>query len=295
MPSFPELVFATPRKLPKASRVKGRVVVLDIAFAGGAGGARFETVTQPFLEGLGDRLAMWIDHHDHERHGDFASDPRFVLRKKAEHPACPELVTTERVERAGAVDSIVCHVDFDGLCAAAKWIRGGVEPYPGADEDARILDTCIGTPSARAATLDKALRVRPNDDALRGMIVRFLADGATDPGLLAPIRAYASDFDRIETATHELARYGQVDEGVAIYDLRGRELPRYDKTMLLLLGQERARVSAVCDDVTLTVAARFDSGLDLVAALGLEGGMPTRVSVQATRYEETLRILRTLG
>ena len=39
-----------------------------------------------------------------------------------------------RVEAAGPIDTICCHLDFDGLCSAAKWIRGGLEPYPeGAD------------------------------------------------------------------------------------------------------------------------------------------------------------------
>ena len=55
---FPILAYGTPRKLPKADSLPGRVVVLDIAFAASAGGASFEKVTLPFIEGLGDRLAM---------------------------------------------------------------------------------------------------------------------------------------------------------------------------------------------------------------------------------------------
>ena len=85
------------------------------------------------LDGLGDRLAMWIDHHDHVMHARYAGDARFVLSTKAEHGACPEMVTPELVARAGQVDTVCCHTDFDGLCSAAKWMRAGVEPYPGAD------------------------------------------------------------------------------------------------------------------------------------------------------------------
>lgn len=295
MATFPALAYATPRKLPKASKLVGRVVVLDIAFAGGAGGARFETVTEPFLRGLGDRLAMWIDHHDHELHPRFADDPRFVLRTKREHPACPELVTEARVAAAGPVDTIVCHVDFDGLCAAAKWIRGGVPPYPEADADARAVDTCIGRPSPLGALVDRALRARPNDDGMRGIVVRFLAGGAADAGLRALVRERAAEYDVIEAETRALARRYIVEEGLALCDLRGVEVGRVDKTELLLLGQERARIAALVDDKTLTVAAAFDSGVDLVSALGLQGGMPTRVSVASDLTEELLPRLRALS
>ena len=77
---LPHLAFASPRLLPRADKVPGRVVVLDIAFAATVGSSvSFEKTTAPFLAGLGDRLAAWVDHHDHERHAEFAHDPRFVL------------------------------------------------------------------------------------------------------------------------------------------------------------------------------------------------------------------------
>jgi hypothetical protein len=65
---LPHLTFATQRKLPKASTVPGRVAVLDIAFAADGTGHSFDKVTRPFLDGLGERLAVWVDHHDHELH-----------------------------------------------------------------------------------------------------------------------------------------------------------------------------------------------------------------------------------
>jgi hypothetical protein len=73
------LAFGTPRKLPKASQLQGRVAVLDIAFAGSSGGGGFEKVTRPFIDALGARLGVWVDHHDHEEHENFRSDSRFVL------------------------------------------------------------------------------------------------------------------------------------------------------------------------------------------------------------------------
>jgi hypothetical protein len=280
---FPLVAYGTPRKLPKPASLKGRVVVLDVAFAAaGAGGVSFERTTKPFIDGLGDRLAMWIDHHDHVKHALYKDDPRFVLRTKAEHGACPEMVTEQLVQQAGTIDTICCHTDFDGLCAAAKWIRAGVEPYPGADADARAIDTRLGTPSDLAATVDRALRGRPNDEGLRGLIVRFLAEGAGDKGLLERIEEAAAVFRNHEDEARRLALEYRVENDVAIVDA-SQARTHYDKTLLLLLGQERARVSVVHDKTTVTAAARFDSGVDLLEKLGLEGGMPTRVSVSIGR------------
>ena len=144
----PELAFASPRKLPRARELKGRVVVLDVAFASEASGGGFEKITLPFIEELGPRLAGWVDHHDHVMHDEYRRRSAVRARTKAEHGACPEMVTPELVARIGPVDTIVCHTDFDGLCSAAKWLRGGTEPYAGADDDARAIDTRIGAPSA---------------------------------------------------------------------------------------------------------------------------------------------------
>ena len=294
MQLFPHLAYGTPRKLPKASALPGRVVVLDVAFAANAGGASFDKVTLPFIDGLGDRLAMWIDHHDHEKHAAYADDPRFILRTKAQHGACPEMVTQERVAMAGQVDTICCHTDFDGLCSAAKWIRGGVEPYEGADDDARAIDTRLGVPSERASLLDKALRGKPRDEGLRGLMVRYLADGAHDQALYGEFENAATAFIAMERESKRLATRYLVDDGIAVCDARERS-GHYDKTSLLLLGQEIAPVSLVHDESTVTIAARFDSGIDLLSALGLNGGMPTRVSVSASKLEQTLVALKQLN
>jgi hypothetical protein len=288
---FPHIAFGTPRKLPSPGKLEGRVVVLDIAFASSAGGATYAKVTKRFIDKLGARLAMWIDHHDHEMHAAFADDPRFVLATKSEHPACPEMVTPERVKWAGAIDTICCHGDFDGICSAAKWIRLGEEPYEGADQDARCIDTRLGVPSERARTLDRALRARPRDDAMRGVMLRFLATGATDRGLYEQITEAADKLRPYEHESRRLAKSYRFVGDVAVVDARVRQGP-YDKTLLLLLGQERAPISVVHDETTVTAAARFDSGIDIVSILGLEGGMPTVVSVSASELDSVLDRLR---
>lgn len=287
---FPHIAYGTPRKLPKPKDLPGRVVVLDIAFAADTGGATFEKVTGRFLDGLGDRLAMWIDHHDHVLHADYADDPRFVLATKAQHGACPEMVTPERVAAAGEIGTICCHVDFDGLCAAAKWICNGEEPYAGADADAHAIDTRMGTPSPRAAAIDRALRARFRDDGLKGIVIRFLATGATDTGLWQPIAEAASELEVMEDEARRLAVGYHIENDVAVVDATEHR-GSYDKTCLLLLGQERARVAVVYDRTTVTCAARFDSGVNLLAMFDLDGGMPTRVSVPRKRLEFVLQQL----
>ncbi len=296
-PSLPELAFTTPRKLPKVRDLRGRVVVLDVAFASEASGGGFEKITRPFIDALGSRLAAWVDHHDSSEHARYAGDPRFVLATKAEHGACPEMVTPELVTRVGSVDTIVCHTDFDGLVSAAKWIRGGIEPYEGADDDAWAVDTRLKRAGPTGERFDRALRARPHDHGLFGLVVRHLATGLTDASLFAVVDAAAAELLPIEAETRRVAeRYVRVPPGVALVDITPAEgaptpPPRVDKTQLLLLGQEREPVSVVIDRDTITVAARFDSGLDFLKLLGLSGGMPTRVSVPKTRLGDLLRAL----
>jgi len=293
---YPTLAFASPRKLPKAKELNGRVVVLDIAFASEASGRGFDDITRPFLDQLGSRLVGWIDHHDHVLHAKYEADPRFVLATKAQHGACPEMVTPEIVARIGPADTVVCHNDFDGLCSAAKWIREGREPYPGADDDARAIDTRIGTPSPIGARFDRALRARPRDVALFGLVVRHLASGLVDASLWQRIDEAANELTAIEQATREIAaRYAILPLSGPAPNLAFLEATdqhgRYDKTLLLLMGQARARVAMLLDRDTLTLAAPFDSGLDFLSILGLSGGMPTLVSVQKERLREALEKL----
>jgi hypothetical protein len=207
------------------------------------------------------------------------------------------MVTPEVIARIGPVETIVCHTDFDGLCSAAKWLRGGTEPYPGADADARAIDTRTGHPSPTGQRIDRALRARPRDLALFGIIVRHLSGGLSDPSLWEPIDQAAAELAPIEELTRKIAaQYRVIDlqashvvpsavRSVAFVDATAQH-GKYDKTLLLLLGQERASLAVILDMDTLTLAARYGSGVSFLDMLGLSGGMPTVVSVPKSRMQE---------
>ncbi len=195
------------------------------------------------------------------------------------------------VERIGPVDTIVCHTDFDGLASAAKWMRGGVEPYEGCDADSYAIDTRLGKPSRVAERIDRAIRGRPRDSGLFGVVVRHLATGLSDAALWEPIDAAAAELVPIEEETRRAAqRYVRLPPGVAVVDVT-HGFGKIDKTLLLLLGQEREVVSVVIDGNTISVAARFDSGQDFLKLFNLAGGMPTRVSVPRSRMRHVFAAL----
>ncbi len=260
------------------------MAVLDVAFASEGGGASFDKTTLPFIKGLGSRLAAWVDHHDHERHADYVGDPRFILTTKAQHGACPELVTPEVVRAAGPVDTVAMHLDLDGLYSGAKWVLGGVEPYEGADADARAVDTRRGPARARSRSrIDRALRARFRDETLKHRVIQYLVARTKAPVLWEEIERRRALIDPLLDESRRLAD-GFRDRRTASPTSRRRGKP-YDKTELLLLGQERAPVAVVRDSGSLTIAADFESGFDFVKMFDLGGGMPTRVTVPEARHE----------
>jgi hypothetical protein len=192
------------------------------------------------------------------------------------------------------VDTVVCHTDFDGLASAAKWVRGGTEPYAGADADAWAIDTRLGRPSPSGARFDRALRARPTDAALFGIIVRHMASGLSDASLWEIVDRAAAELAPIEAETRRVAEaYVRLPPGVAVVNVPrssapGARMARIDKTELLLLGQKLEPISIVIDRDTVTVAARFDSGHNFLKLLGLSGGMPTRVSIPRSRLSGLL-------
>ena len=192
------------------------------------------------------------------------------------------------VKEAGPIDTLVCHVDLDGLYAAAKWILEGQEPYPGADEDARAVDTRLFEPGPTGLLIDNALRAHFRDESLKHRIVRYLVGKLKDQQLHREIAEAAADFERMADEARRLAtRYQK--RGRAVYvDASCESRRSYDKTLLLLEGQKLAPVAIVRDAGMITLAAAFDSGINFIELFGLGGGMPTRVSIAESRLDEVL-------
>jgi hypothetical protein len=285
-----EVIFATPFRLPKTSDLGQSVVVLDVAFCATGAKRSYEEITLPFIQTLGDRLKLWIDHHDHERNADWVNDHRFVLVSRLDHPACPELVTPERVQAAGRVDTIICHHDFDGIASAARFLRGGIDPYPGCEADARAIDSRVGQASERALRLAGALAVR-HDDVLRRLVLGSLVNGRESSEQAKQIdRAFQSYKQRSHRAKM-LAAKGERIGALLVLDHRGNK-EKVDRTVALLEGQKRAPIALFLgDDGRLTLACDADLNLDFCEVFQTGGGMKNRVTLSMDRLDEVIRKL----
>ncbi len=308
---MPKVVFAQPFEVNEAlaRQLEGKVVVLDVAFCADTPRSTYVTTTLPFIQALGERLVFWIDHHEHERHAEFANDPRFILASRKEHLAVPEMITPGLVAQVGQVDTIVAHGDFDGVMAAAKWLLGGEEPYSGADADARAADSRIGTLSPLGQMIDYALKLDLTDDAFRHTLLRYLLSRCQDKEAEAEIRQRAEAYKSIAERTAYWAqryvvegadlppRAGGLRRALAIVDIR-EETERIDLTELLLAGQRLAKVAIVRNrnlktgEPQITIAAATDSGYNFVKLFGLKGGMPTRVTLPEERFWEAIAKLK---
>jgi hypothetical protein len=173
------------------------------------------------------------------------------------------------------------------MYSAAKWILRGHEPYPGAADDARCVDTRTGEPGPIAIRIDRALRARFRDAGVKRAVVLWLAGGMRHAAHDDTIEEAAAEFHRRAGGTAELAHRFVVRGRLAYVDVGSRP-PPYDKTDLLLRGQALAEVALVRDSGMVTIAAGFDSGWDFVALLGLDGGMPTRVTVREAHIEAAI-------
>jgi len=256
---------------------EGRVAVVDVAFAGGE---NFEKSTIPFLEALGERLAIWIDHHEHPvGWARFRDDPRFVLVPNRIAHACPELVTPETVRRAGPVDVVVAHADLDGLLSAVKFLRGGSPPWPEADEDARAADSPGRGHrlSERAALLNDALDHASAElrtaqrESLRQQIVQALAAGERPPALEKRIGELARAHHEALAPVEALAAQAREEARGVLVARVPKALARPVKKALLSQLEARAPIGVVIEGRAVT-AATFRDDLDLSLCDDLAAG-----------------------
>jgi hypothetical protein len=257
-------------------------VVLDVAFAAGA---QWKKQTKPFLDALGERLIRYVDHHVHKDAWPlYQNDARFVLVPNKQAHACPELVTPALVKAAGPIDAVVAHCDFDGAIAAAKWLCAGREPYPGADEDARAVDSPgrghrLTEQGARYAyAMDEASARYEREQQLPFMtkLTEAIAQRDSDPALddevdtLSRAARVAEDRDRARAKAHGEQR-GQVFL-VRVDDKQDNRSRRN----LLMYAEEHARIGALLEPDPQgghwLYAATFDESLDLEDVDGFAGG-----------------------
>ena len=116
-------------------------------------------------------------------------------------------------------------------------------------------------------------------------MIQYLLARAKAPVLWGEIEEAAREIDPLLDESKRLADKYQIIDGVAFVEAAGRP---YDKTELLLIGQEQSPVAVVRDSGSLTIAADFESGLDFVKMFDLGGGMPTRVTVPEARRAEAM-------
>ena len=286
-----QVAIASPRSLPNAKLLKGKVVVLDLAFAHSKPSGRYPSITHKLIDHLGDRLALFLDHHDSEFHEEFKGKERFVLASKAEHGACPEMIDVGLVERVGTIDSILCHGDFDGLMSAAKWILGGHEPYSGGDHDAWCVDTRLEIPSAQGLLMDRALRAHFKDAEVKSLVLKYLLSRAKDQDLKTKLSRLGAEAKLLEEAAENLAKsYQRLSDTVSYIDTRPSYL-NFDKTHLLLCGQRLSQVAVVRTEDSITFAAPFNSGVNFLSLFQVSGGMPTVLSLPPHRLRGALVLL----
>ena len=219
----PELAFASPRKLPRARDLKGRVVVLDVAFASEAASGGFEKVTRPFIEQLGSRLAAWVDHHDHVLHERYRDDPRFVLATKPSTAHARRWSPPQSSSGSARWTPSSATPTSTAFAARPSGYAAAPSPTP-----ARTTMLAPSTPARRSPgpighRFDRALRARPRDTSLFGLIVRHLAGGLADPSLWETIDRAAAELAPIEELSRKIAaRYTVVELGA------GHALPVID-------------------------------------------------------------------
>ena len=223
-----------------------RVVVLDIAFnerrikKNGRIHHKFSETTQAFIDALGKRLVLWLDHHKDQRWALYAKDSRFLLYADSA-PSIPPLITPDLVAKHSPIDTIVCHGDFDGIFAAIKWLNGGYEPYPGADSDSVVADTRVGEMSSCGMRYEQAIKACKSNDTARYAVIHELIykSSVATMQIDQAVREYAV----LKKQTEMLAEQYRVIGKAAYIQIQGPRL--FDMSELLRLGQQKAEVAIV--------------------------------------------------
>ena len=272
MPSV--IYIGSPAQLPFLSQ--GRVALVDVAFAHGKG---YELATRPFLEELGERLALWVDHHDHPAWHLVAGDPRFVLVDRRRAPACPQLITPELVAGAGKVDTVVAHLDFDGVISACKFLLGGRSPYAAADEDARAVDTpgrgyeLSGAGARLAGALSHGRDTLDTSPHRRFLaeVTEALRQGSEPAYLRRQIDDLAAGYRQDQELATRIAMQAGFPHPQIAWLRVGQRYPDGVRKAVLRRLQDEHRVAVMEEGDSFTVAT-YDDEIDLSFLPGVRGG-----------------------
>lgn len=233
-----------------------QVYVVDIAVNN-----RDPQMTEQFIEYLGDKLAVWTDHHQGwpEKYKNVRNYHFYI--KEVE--ACANLFAGK--SHFAVSDAIVA--------------------------DAVAADTRKGELSPRGQLIEQATKANMQDDSIRVAAVKWLLG---DEPQKAVLERAAEKYAEIQKETNRFAVGYEVSGRVAIVDARNSN-HEYDLTQLLLKGQKLAEFAVVkvidsrSKEERITIATL--SGKDLVKLFELPSGSPSRVSLEAARLPEVLEKL----
>lgn len=303
MQMIEKLFFTQPDQLPTPECLGERIIVLDVSFALPVAPGDyplehpktqefyqtvFENTTLQFIEKLGKRLVLWVDHHPHRDWERFQNEARFHLRSSAEVRCCMQLVTPELLATydLGQVDSLVCHPDLDGLLSAARLILGGKSPYPRAIEDAIAADTRRSKLSDWGQRIDRAIKTQPTQETYQA-VLSWLVGGDNEARLL--IEQVARDYVQLA----EPAGRAWLVGSCKIQDARTVSGP-FDRTLALQRLQSGGyfglllykRNGAKC----LEIASERPE-VSLPEWLGKPGGSNQRLTLDANHLAEAVERL----
>ena len=285
-----KIIFVQPMTINTtlAAQCEGRTIVLDVAFNAGSPQGRgtpeeqFQNTTGAFIEALGPKLVLWLDHHPHNNWNNYTNDPRFVLIPHEQAPSCPPLITPNIYTEYGPADTIVCHGDFDGIASAVTYMKQGQEAYEGLFRDADAIDSRTGTPSKKAIWMDNALKADLRDDTIRYAICNYLMY-SNEYEAEETINGAAKRYETVQQATNEaISRYDDVRQHivcVVVDTTKGIDL-----TALLIAGQRASEVAIVLQKDTNTATIAASPKWNFVALFGLPGGKPNRVNLSLDNY-----------
>jgi hypothetical protein len=315
-----EVIFTRPflLRVELARRLKGLVVVLDLAFNAGLNLRRtlddlmgwqdlamlaFVKSTRGFIEELGPRLIFWADHHPHPAWQCYVGDERFLLKERNIALACAQLLRNKVVREVRRPNVILAHGDFDGVMSAAFFLLNGRKPYPQAKRDSVYADARCGAMSLRGERYEKALKSNIRNMSLRGaMLEELVSSQGRSKDARKILDEAVEEYEKwILPMTLKLAKEYERFGIVNVVDVRGASA-HFDLTELLTLGQKQIGKWGVA----VVISQASSKGRARIAVSGNVkkwrfnelfgvGGASNRVQLGISRLDEVIEKCNMIG